>query len=297
MLEADAKLVPVTALIIGCGYTGTRLAQNLRASHAVLAVVRSLVSRSKLQAQDIATLAIDLDTTTDHWPLAASQVDNAWLFYLAPPPGAGLSDSRLDRFLRQIKGRPSVFVYMSTTGVYGNTSGAQVDESTPVNPQTDRAQRRMSAEHMTRVWCNENQVRRVVLRVPGIYGPNRIPLVRLQRGEPFIRLSEAGVTNRIHVDDLVTTCIAAASDNEARGVYNVTDGNSMSSTEFMRRVATLANMPAPIELSLEEARLTLSAERMSFLDESRRVSNRRMLAELRVRLQYADVDTGILASL
>jgi nucleoside-diphosphate-sugar epimerase len=286
------------ALIIGCGYTGERLAQRLSATHDVVAVVRSNASSQRLQALGIAAMELDLDTVTaEAWPLAASQVDNAWLFYLAPPPANGLSDSRLDRFLRRLKGCPAVFVYMSTTGVYGNTSGASVDESTPVNPQTDRAQRRMSAEHMTRVWCNENQVRRVVLRVPGIYGPNRIPLVRLQRGEPFIRLSEAGVTNRIHVEDLVAACIAAAARSDARGVYNATDGNSMSSTEFMRRVATIANMPAPVELSLEEARLTLSADRMSFLDESRRVSNQRLLTELQIQLQYADVDAGIRASL
>jgi nucleoside-diphosphate-sugar epimerase len=286
------------ALIVGCGYTGERLAQALHATHSVLAVVRSQTSRDKLRSQNIEALALDLDSVTaDTWPLQLSQVDNAVIFYLAPPPNEGLSDARLDRFLRRIKGRPGAFVYMSTTGVYGNTSGAKVDESTPVNPQTERAQRRMSAEHMTRVWCNENQVRRVVLRVPGIYGPNRIPLVRLQRREPFIRLGEAGVTNRIHVDDLVTACIAAIQRTDARGVYNVTDGNSMSSTEFMRRVATIANMPSPMEISLEEARLTLSAERMSFLDESRRVSNRRLLAELHVQLRYADVDAGIRASL
>jgi nucleoside-diphosphate-sugar epimerase len=286
------------ALIVGCGYTGERLAQRLSATHDVVAVVRSNASSQRLQALSISAMDLDLDTVTaETWPLAAPTVDNAWLFYLAPPPAEGLSDSRLDRFLRRLKGCPAVFVYMSTTGVYGNTSGARVDESTPVNPQTDRAQRRMSAEHMTRVWCNENQVRRVVLRVPGIYGPNRIPLVRLQRGEPFIRLSEAGVTNRIHVEDLVAACIAAAARSEARGVYNATDGNSMSSTEFMRRVATIANMPAPVELSLEEARLTLSADRMSFLDESRRVSNRRLLTELQIQLQYADVDAGIRASL
>jgi nucleoside-diphosphate-sugar epimerase len=286
------------ALIIGCGYTGERLAQRLRSTHEVLAVVRSNTSRNKLQSQNIAAIELDLDSVSvDTWPLRTAQIDSTCLFYLAPPPGKGLSDSRLDRFLRRINGRPSVFVYMSTTGVYGNTGGAQVDESTAVNPQTERAQRRMSAEHMTRVWCNENQVRRVVLRVPGIYGPKRIPLVRLQRGEPFIRLSEAGVTNRIHVEDLVTVCIAATTRNEARGVYNVTDGNSMSSTEFMRRVAAIANMPAPVELSMEEARLTLSAERMSFLDESRRVSNQRLLTELQLQLQYADVDAGIRASL
>jgi nucleoside-diphosphate-sugar epimerase len=166
-----------------------------------------------------------------------------------------------------------------------------------VNPQTDRAQRRMSAEHMTRIWCNENQVRRVVLRVPGIYGPGRIATARLQRGEPFVRASEAGVTNRIHVVDLVAACIAAAESVEARGVYNITDGNSMSSTEFMRRVAGIAQLPPPVEISMEEARLTMSAERMSFLDESRRISNRRALEELPLTLKFADVDAGIKASL
>jgi nucleoside-diphosphate-sugar epimerase len=289
---------PANAIIVGCGYTGQRLAHALRATHTVSAIVRSESSRDKLRAQNVSAAQIDLDTVSaDTWPLKANQFDNTWLFYLAPPPADGVSDSRLDRFLRRITGCPAVFVYMSTTGVYGNTNGAEVDESTAVNPQTDRAQRRMSAEHMTRVWCNENQVRRVVLRVPGIYGPNRVPLVRLQRREPFIRLSEAGVTNRIHVDDLVTACLAVASNDSARGVFNVTDGNSMSSTEFMRRVAALADLPPPLEISREEARLTLSTERMSFLDESRRVSNKRLLSELGLQLQYTDVDAGIRASL
>jgi nucleoside-diphosphate-sugar epimerase len=286
------------AVIVGCGYTGQRLAHALLASHTVLAIVRSELSQTALQAHGVTAWQVDLDTVTaDTWPLQAKHFDNSWLFYLAPPAAEGVSDARLDRFLRRIKGRPTVFVYMSTTGVYGNTNGAEVDESTQVNPQTERAQRRMSAEHMTRVWCNENQVRRVVLRVPGIYGPNRIPIVRLQRREPFIRLSEAGVTNRIHVDDLVTACVAVAKSEDARGVYNVTDGNSMSSTEFMRRVAMITELPAPLEISLEDARVTLSAERMSFLDESRRVSNKRLLGELGLQLRYTEVDAGIRASL
>jgi len=286
------------ALIVGCGYTGQRLARALSAAHEVLAIVRTQSSRDKLQAQSIAALTYDLDTASaETWPLAASQIDRVVLFYLAPPPSSGVSDSRLDRFLRWLKGRPSVFVYLSTTGVYGNSNGAEVDESTPVNPQTERAQRRMSAEHMTRVWCNENEVRRVVLRAPGIYGPGRLALARLQQREPFVCLSEAGVTNRIHVDDLVAACVAVAIQHDARGVYNVTDGNSMSSTEFMRRVAAIANMPQPFEVSLEEARLTFGAERMSFLDESRRVSNKRLLTELGLQLRYADVDAGIRASL
>lgn len=286
------------AIIVGCGYTGARLAHALRATHDVLGVVRSPENRDRLQSQGVRAVAVDFDTLTlDNWPLTRADVDGALLFYLTPPPSMGASDARLDRFLRCLKGKPSAFVYMSTTGVYGNRGGALVDESTPVNPQTDRAQRRMSAEHMTRIWCTEKQVRRVVLRVPGIYGPGRIPIARLQRREPFIRLSEAGVTNRIHVDDLVAVCAAAATNEAARGVYNVTDGNSMSSTEFMRRVAEIARLPAPVEISMEEARVTMSAERMSFLDESRRVSNARMTNDLGVRLKYADIDAGIRACL
>jgi nucleoside-diphosphate-sugar epimerase len=219
------------------------------------------------------------------------------LFYLAPPPGEGESDLRLDCFLRRLKGRPATFVYMSTTGVYGDQGGGDVDESTPVNPQTERAQRRMSAEHMTRVWCTERQIRRVVLRVPGIYGPGRIALSRLQRGEPFVRAAEAGISNRIHVDDLASICIAAARNAEARGVYNVSDGNSLSSTEFMQHVAAIAKLPPPKEIPLEQARREFSAERLSFTNESRRISNRRLLNDLGITLQYADVDAGIQASL
>jgi nucleoside-diphosphate-sugar epimerase len=285
-------------LIIGCGYVGQRLALELRATHDVLAVVRTESSRAALQARGITTTAIDLDTVTaDSWPLTAQQVDGARLFYLAPPPSEGLSDVRLDCFFRRLKGRPNVLVYMSTTGVYGAQGGAEVDESTPVNPQTDRAHRRMSAEHMTRVWCNERQVRRIVLRVPGIYGRGRIALSRLQRGEPFVRVQEAGITNRIHVDDLVTICIAAAENAEARGVYNATDGNSLSSTEFMQRVAKIANLPTPVEISLAQAHREFSAERLSFLNESRRVGNKRLLNDLGLQLRYADVDAGIRASL
>ncbi len=289
---------PSRSLIVGCGYVGRRLAQAQRATESVLAVVRSQKSRNELTALDFESLAIDLDTVTaETWPLPAASVDGATLYYLTPPPNEGLSDVRLDCFLRRLRGHPAAFIYMSTTGVYGHQDGAEVDESTPVNPQTDRAQRRMSAEHMTRVWCTEREVRRVVLRVPGIYGPGRLPLTRLQRGEPFVRASEAGISNRIHVDDLVTVCMAVGRNGHARGVYNVSDGNSMSSTEFMQRLATIAKLPLPIEIPFEQARLEFSAERLSFLSESRRVSNRRLLADLGVQLRYADVEAGIRASL
>jgi nucleoside-diphosphate-sugar epimerase len=296
-MNTAARETPQNALIVGCGYVGKRLARALRPTYRVTGTVRSEASRQQLQSMGIDSAILNLDQSHPRPTLSHAQTAGAALFYLASPPAHGLSDTRLDRFLPLIDFPLEVFVYISTTGVYGDTNGGEVDETARVNPQTQRAERRVSAEEMTRVWCTENQVRRVVLRVPGIYGPGRLPIERLQRGEPVIAMAEAGITNRIHVDDLVSACIAAAQNTAARGVYNVTDGNSISGTEFTMRVAQLANLPEPPQISMDEARLVLSPERMSFLEESRRVNNRRMLKELGVQPRYADIDAGIRASL
>jgi nucleoside-diphosphate-sugar epimerase len=283
-------------LIAGCGYVGQRLAQRLQAQFDVTGLVRSSQRVAELEQAGIRAIAIDLDRVRAGVAIP-ERLDEEAILYLTPPPVLGESDLRLDRFLQLATVPPRTFVYVSTTGVYGDTAGAVVDESSAVQPRTDRARRRVSAEEMTRVWCNERRVRRVVLRVPGIYGPQRLPLERLQHLEPVVREREAGINNRIHVDDLVEACARAIANPEARGVYNVTDGQPFSSTAFINLVAKAAGLPAPPQVSMEEAQLTFSPERLSFLNESRRVSNERMLKHLGVVLKYADVEEGIRASL
>jgi nucleoside-diphosphate-sugar epimerase len=283
-------------LIVGCGYVGQRLAQALRDRYDVTCLVRSSHSRTQLERVGLRAVAMDLDRVRLGVDIP-ERLEQEAIIYLAPPPGSGESDLRLDRFLQLAIVPPRVFVYMSTTGVYGDTDGAWVDESSPVRPATDRARRRVSAEEMTRVWCNERHVRRVVLRVPGIYGPGRLPLERLQRGEPVVRREDAGFSNRIHVDDLVAACCAAVMNPRARGVYNVTDGNSLSATEFVEAVARVAGLRPPPQVSMEEAQLTFTAERLSFLNESRRIRNDRMREDLGVELRYGDIEAGIRASL
>lgn len=283
-------------LIVGCGYVGRRLASRLRERHDVSALIRSRAQEQSLRALGLNVALVDLDRLSAHTRIP-ERLDQEAIIYLAPPPEAGESDLRLDRFLQLATVPPRTFIYMSTTGVYGNTHGAPVDESSPVQPGTDRARRRVSAEEMTRVWCNERHVRRIVLRVPGIYGPGRLPLQRLQRSEPVVREEDAGLSNRIHVDDLVEACVQAVANPGARGVYNITDGTALSTTAFLKRVARLAQLPDPPEVSMDEAQLTFSAERLSFLNESRRVGNERMLKDLGVKLRYADVDEGIRQSL
>src|SRR5678815_14145 len=205
-------------LIAGCGYVGQRLALRLQARYDVTGLVRSAERAAELERLGVHALAIDLDRVRPGTTIPES-LDLEAIVYLTPPPVLGESDLRLDRFLHLASVPPHTFVYMSTTGVYGDTAGAVVDESSVVQPRTDRARRRISAEEMTRVWCTERRVRRVVLRVPGIYGPGRLPIASVQRGEPVVRASETGLSNRIHVDDLVEACVATLSNDEARGVY------------------------------------------------------------------------------
>lgn len=284
------------ALIVGCGYLGQRLARRLAGTYDITAISRTPARVSALAESGIRSVALDLDRVRlGAW--IPEKLEQAAIFYLVPPSAAGESDLRLDRFLQLATVPPRAFVYISTTGVYGDTGGATVDEGSPVQPITDRARRRVSAEEMTRVWCTERRVRRVVLRVPGIYGPGRLPLERLRRREPTVHPDDAGITNRIHVDDLVEACASAALNPEARGVYNVTDGSSCSSTDFLDRVAALTGLPAAPRVSMDEAQLTFSPERLSFVNESRRVSNDRMLRHLGVKLRFADMDEGIRQSL
>jgi nucleoside-diphosphate-sugar epimerase len=281
--------------IIGCGYVGARLARRLPGP--VAAVTGSAASAARLRESGIAAEACDLDRLPAgaQLPIEAGGVV---LFYLSPPPGDGPVDTRLRACLAALPGVPARFVYMSTTGVYGDAGGGSVDEDLPLAPRMDRARARADAETAVRDWCQLRGAPWVTLRVPGIYGPERLPLERLRRGDPVLAESEAGPGNRIHVDDLVSVCLSAATAPAAvNRVYNVGDGNHASSTEYFRTVARLAGLPAPPVVTREEARARLSPAAWSYLAESRRVDTRRMEEELQVKFRYRDLEAGIRASL
>ena len=295
-LFAYAARMDQRCLIAGCGYTGLRLARRLQPRWQVTALARSADAAATLNAAGIATAPLDLDATVAPGALA-KVADGAAIAYLVPPPDGGTSDPRLERFLAAVgPARPTVLLYMSTTGVYGDTSGAAVTEDSPVAPGNDRSRRRVAAESIARGWCEARGVRSVVLRVPGIYGPGRLPLERLRRGEPTLRPEDAGPGNRIHVDDLVAACVAAL-ERPVQGVFNVSDGNPATTTEFLQRTAALAGLPAPPLVAFADAAGRISPGMLAFLRESRRVDNRRMREELGCEPRYANLDDGIAASL
>lgn len=280
--------------IIGCGYTGRALVRRLIAQGAsVRGFATRVESMAGIEAAGATARVLDLDR-----PVAPIEVDGQLLWYMAPPPPTGTDDPRLKRCLQALCGRPRRFVYLSTTGVYGDQAGARVDELSPPQPRTMRAHRRLAAESLLREWAGTHDIDWCILRVAGIYGPGRLPIERLRQGQPAIIPSEATPTNRIHVDDLVEACLAAATSARAhKRIFNVADGNDDSLTDYLQRVARIAALPPPPLVDRETARRTSTASSWSFLAESRRVDNHRLIDELGVRLRFADLDEGIRASL
>jgi nucleoside-diphosphate-sugar epimerase len=186
-------------------------------------------------------------------------------------------------------------VYISTSGVYGDCAGEWVDEGRPANPQVDRAQRRYDAEQRLRAWRRKGHGEVIILRVAGIYGPGKLPLARLQKQVPMIDARDAPWTNRIHIDDLVTICEAAMLRSRDGEIYNVSDGNPGNMRDYFDQVADLYGLPRAPTISLTEATASLSPGMLSYLRESRRLDNRKMLDQLGVTLRYPQLAQGLAA--
>ncbi|MGE5152652.1 MAG: SDR family oxidoreductase [Bdellovibrio bacteriovorus] len=279
-------------LIVGCGYVGTRLAHQYLGSGApVEGVVRSEEGLADLTAAGIPARRLDLgvdDLTV--LPLAGARI-----FHLAPPPGRGPLDLHTRRLVEAFAtaGAPGRVVYVSTTGVYGDCGGAWVDESWPVAPAVDRARRRWDAEQVLGRWSQETGGELVILRVAGIYGPDRLPLERIRQGLPLVRAEESPFSNRIHVDDLVAALQAAMERAPSGSVYNVADGHPSTMTDYFIAVADAAGLPRPPLIPLAEASGQLSEGMLSYLAESRRLSNRKLVEELGLRLRYPTLAEGL----
>jgi len=282
-------------VIVGCGYVGRRVARRERATgRRVTGLVRGAESAAALAALGAAAVRADLDR-----PGAAADLalGGARLYWFAPPPPDGVVDTRLRGFLAAIPadGLPERVVLISTTGVYGDCGGAWVDESRPPAPQAERARRRLDAERALAEWSAATGIPAVVLRVPGFYGPGKLPEARLRGGEPVLREAQSPWSNRVHVDDLVRACVAAMDRGRPGAVYNVSDGHPTTMTDYFNRVADALGLPRPPQIDTAEAGGRLSAGMRSYLAESKRLDNRRMREELGVEPDYPDLATGLAA--
>ncbi len=292
-----ARFRRLRLLIVGCGDVGLRLARALPAGVRLLALTSSASRLATLRAAGITPLLGDLD---DPASLRRFSGLAQRVVHLAPPPAAGWSDPRTLALVRalRLRGVPDVVVYGSTSGVYGDCQGELVSETRALGADTPRARRRISAEDTIRFLGRATPVRSSILRIPGIYAADRqdgTPLARLQKGTPVLRASDDVYTNHIHADDLARACIAALWRGKSQRLYNVNDDSSLKMGDYFDLAADLYGLRRPPRVSRDSAKDQLPLLLLSFMSESRRMVNSRLKDELRLRLRYPTVATGLLA--
>ena len=283
-------------LIVGCGDVGLRVARALPAHVRVLALTSSPERHASLRTQGIVPLGGNLD---DRASLARLSGLAQRVLHMAPPPNTGYTDPRTAHLLQALRLRtaPSALVYGSTSGVYGDCAGQWVPESRPLHPLTPRAMRRVDAEQRLRL-VGRSGLRVGILRIPGIYAPNReggTPRGRLEKGTPVLRAEDDVYTNHIHADDLARASIAALWRGKAQRSYNVNDDSQLKMGDYFDLAADLYQLPRPPRVPRSTAQDQLPLVLLSFMGESRRLVNTRLKTELRVALRYPNAALGLLS--
>lgn len=289
-------------LVIGCGDVALRVVGQASLGVRWLALTSTPGRCATLRGAGITPLLGNLDTPASLHRLAglAHRV-----LYLAPPPGQGSTDPRAVSFSRALRRATGVqqLVYGSTSGVYGDCAGVWVDEHRIPAPHTPRAQRRVHAEQVLRSAGRNSHAGVSVLRIPGIYAPDRpggTPLARLQQGTPVLRSQDDVYTNHIHADDLARACWRALWRGAPQRTYHVCDDTELKMGDYFDLAAALYGLPSPPRVArhalVDKVSLGLSPARLSFMSESRRLRNLRMKNELGLRLRYPDVRSGLFSA-
>ena len=280
-------------LIVGFGDIARRLAPLLAGRHRVYALARDPQRFALLRQLGVTPLRGDLDAPGSLAALAGLAHD---VVHLAPPPDRGVRDTRTAHLIAALaKGGslPQQVVYISTSGVYGDCGGELVMETRPARPQTERARRRADAERQLREWGRRSGVRVAILRVPGIYAADRLPIARLERGTPALEAGEDAYVNHVHADDLARIVVAALHRGGPGRMYNAADDAPIRMGDYFDLVAENFGLPFPPRVTRAEAGRVLPASLLSFMSESRRLVNRRLKQELRLKLRYPTVRHGI----
>ena len=322
MLKAFVTLTPALSrrfkrprlLLVGCGDVGMRVARLLRGRWTLLALTSSPARGAELRAAGVVPLIGNLDS-----PATLARLGGLAdaVLHLAPPAPHGASDERTANLLVALRAlkvsdpardlakdvagdrRLKRLVYVSTSGVYGDCGGARIDETRSVKPATDRGRRRVDAEARVRAFGRREGVAVALLRVPGIYALDRIggdPRERVARGTPVLAAADDVFTNHIHADDLARACVAALYRALPQRAVHVCDDTELKMGDYFDLVAdlfALARPPRVARAGPVGAAPAWSPMQLSFMNESRRLSNARLKRELRLRLRYPTVTQGL----
>ncbi|MHB1199777.1 MAG: SDR family oxidoreductase [Polaromonas sp.] len=285
-------------LIVGCGDVGLRVARQLSARVRLLALTSSAERVPALRARGITPLQGNLDDCASVRRLAGLATR---VVHLAPPPSHNpdwRSDPRTLALLRALRLRslPCSLIYGSTSGVYGDCQGGWVSETRRVNPDTPRSQRRVHAENHLRLLGRATSTRVHILRIPGIYAPDReggTPRGRLLKGTPVLRQEDDVYTNHIHADDLARACLAALWRGKPQRITHASDDTQLLMGDYFDLAADIYQLPRPPRLPRSTAQDQLPLMLLSFMGESRRLDNQRLKKELKLVLRYPTVASGL----
>nr|WP_314541286.1 NAD-dependent epimerase/dehydratase family protein [uncultured Massilia sp.] len=282
--QNNVKFKKPRLLVVGCGDVGMRLLPLVAARYRVFALTSRPDRCAALRAAGAVPVVADLDRPRTLKRLAGLA---RHVVHLAPPQPHGALDLRT-RNLTAILPEGAQVVYVSTSGVYGDRGGSLTPETTPVAPRNPRAARRVDAEQVLRAWALAARGRVTILRAPGIYAADRLPLERLQRGTPALASGDDVYTNHIHADDLARLALAALRHGRAGRVYNASDDTHMKMGDYFDLVADAFGLARAPRLARAELEKAVTPVQLSFMSESRRLVNTR-LRELRARLQHPHV--------
>ncbi len=293
------RLRRATLVVIGCGDVGLRLiAQRIGRPDRlrIIATARRADQLEAIRRLGALPFACNLDDRHSLFRLAA--LSNQ-LIHLAPPPSDG-PDDRRTRFLTAVYGQsatrrrirhqpPARWAYISTTGVYGDCQGAEIDETHPLRPSNPRSARRIAAEQTLRDFGRRTGAQLALLRAPGIYAENRLPVERLKQGQPALVPEEDVYTNHIHADDLAQAAWVALRRARGGRAFNICDDTDLKMGDYFDTIADSLQLPRPPRMSRAEVAARVSPMMLSFMSDSRRLSNLRMKRELRLRLKVPHV--------
>jgi nucleoside-diphosphate-sugar epimerase len=279
-----------TLLIAGFGDIARRAMPSLQARNwRVLALVRDAEQAKRARAQGATPIVADLDRRASLDRLAGLACA---VLYTAPPPATGQHDPRLLNLLSALgKGDsiPQRWVYISTSGVYGDHGGAWVDETSPLRATTGRALRRIAAERLLRAQTHRWPMAVTILRAPGIYAADRLPLERIRQRTPVALQADDNLGNHIHADDLAALCVRALERRSGPRVFNACDDSPIASGDWFCLLADHFSLPRPPRLARQALLAALTPLQASFLTESRRLDNDRLHHELGMKLSYPSV--------
>ena len=281
----------IRILLIGCGDVALRVAALLRRRARLYGFIRRSDEIPRLRARGIVPVVGNLD---DFGTLDRLRIAPFAVVHCAPPPSDGRDDLRTQRLIAALASAriiPRRFVYLSTSGVYGDCAGARVTEARPRRAQTPRARRRVAAEDRLRRWAASSGVALAIVRVPGIYAETRLPLDRVRQRTPVLADDDDVYTNHIHADDLARAIVAALFKGMPNRAYNVADDSELKMGAWFDMVADAFRLQRPPRVGRDEAGERIAPLLLSFMSESRRLSNARMKRELRVKLRFPTPQT------